>query len=92
MLPFGDIMNFKLNEEYENKRNRAVSRMRSYLDYAMGAVIIFVGLFLLLRYKLEISLNKIYPPDIWDKVYGIIAILYGSWRVYRGIKKKNYFK
>lgn len=92
MLPFGDIMNLKLNEEYENKRNRAVSRMRSYLDYAMGAVIIFVGLFLLLRYKLEISLNKIYPPDIWDKVYGIIAILYGSWRVYRGIKKKNYFK
>lgn len=84
-------MSIKTNEEYERNRNRQVSGMRSVLDYAMGVLIIFIGIFLMLRYKFDIGLNKQFPPDVWDKVYGIIAILYGAWRLYRGYKK-NYFK
>ena len=84
-------MSSKLNEEYEKKRNRQVSKMRSALDYAMGIIIILIGLFLIIRYRLDIKLNKIYPPDALDKVYGVIALLYGTWRVYRAYKK-NYFK
>lgn len=84
-------MSLKSNEEYEKLRNRQVSGMRSALDYAMGGLIILIGIFLIIRYKLDIRLNKIYPPDVMDKVYGIIAILYGAWRIYRGYKK-NYFK
>ncbi|GAB3412455.1 hypothetical protein [Niabella aquatica] len=84
-------MSTKSNEEYEQERNRQVSRVRAVLDYAMGAVITGIGLFLVFRYALPIQLNKIYPPDIFDKVYGAIAILYGVWRLYRAYKK-NYFK
>jgi len=84
-------MNTKSNEEYEQERNRQVSRVRSVLDYAMGTVILFIGLFLVFRYALDIQLNKIYPPDIYDKIYGAVAILYGLWRLYRAYKK-NYFK
>lgn len=84
-------MAIKSNEEYENERNRQVSRMRSVLDYAMGIMIIGVGIFLIIRFKLSIGLNKTYPPDVWDKVFGFIFIIYGCWRVYRGYKK-NYFK
>lgn len=84
-------MTLESNEDYEKQRNEQVSKIRSMLDYAMGGVIIAIGIFLIIRYKLNVSLNKIYPPDVLDKVYGIIVILYGCWRIYRG-NKKNYFK
>jgi hypothetical protein len=84
-------MNLKTNEEYEQRRNRQTSNVRSVLDYAMGIVIICIGLFLLFRFSFDIRLNKLYPPDVFDKIYGVVAILYGCWRIYRGYKKK-YFK
>jgi len=81
-------MSLKTNEDYEQQRTRQVSKIRSGLDYAMGILIIGLGLFLVFRSSLNIKLNKIYPPDVWDKVYGILVILYGCWRLYRGYKKK----
>ncbi len=81
-------MNLKTNEEYEQRRSQQVSKIRSVLDYTMGVVIIGIGLFLAFRYAFNIKLNKIYPPDVFDKVYGALAILYGCWRLYRGYKKK----
>jgi hypothetical protein len=84
-------MNLKTSEEYEQRRNRQVSRLRSVLDYTMGALIVLIGLFLVFRFALNIRLNKIYPPDIYDKVYGVLAVLYGGWRLCRAYKK-NYFK
>lgn len=84
-------MSIKTNEEFEVERNKQVSKMRSSLDYAMGVLIVFIGAFLLFRFKLDIGLNKRFPPDIFDKIYGGLAILYGAWRIYRGYKK-NYFK
>jgi len=32
-----------------------------------------------------------FPPDDIDKILGVICIIYGSWRIYRGYQK-NYFK
>lgn len=84
-------MSLKTNEDFEDQRNKQVSRMRASLDYAMGCLIILIGLFLIFRFKLDIKLNKSYPPDIFDTLYGILAIIYGGWRIYRGYKK-NYFK
>lgn len=84
-------MSIKPNEEYEKERNRQVSGMRSALDYAMGVLIILVGLFIMFRFKFDIDLNKKFPPDVYDKVYGSIFIIYGCWRLYRGYKK-NYFR
>lgn len=84
-------MSLKSKEDYEQQRNKQVAKARSALDLAMGVLIIFIGLFLFFRFKLNIGLNKLYPPDIWDKLYGTLAIAYGLWRIYRGYKK-NYFK
>lgn len=78
-------------EEYENKRKKQVSFMRSVLDYSIGAVILFFGVFLFIRDKFDIAFNEWYKPDQWDKVIGVVFFLYGSWRIYRGYKK-NYFK
>ena len=80
-------MTIKSNEDYERQRNKQVAGMRSMLDYAMGVLIIFVGVFLIVRHKFDLALNKRFPPDIIDLLLGILFVIYGVWRVYRGYKK-----
>lgn len=84
-------MSIKSNEEYEKQRNQQVSKVKSFLDYAMGFVMLLIGLFMIFRFAFDIKLNKLYPPDIYDKIYGGIAVIYATWRLYRAYKK-NYFK
>lgn len=68
-------------EDYERQRNKQVAKMRSVLDYVMGAAIVMIGIHLIYRYKSDITLLA----------FGTIAVLYGCWRLYRGYKK-NYFR
>lgn len=65
--------------------------MRSIMDFGMGILILCMGLFFFFRDKLKIGFNKSFPPDDIDKILGAICILYGLWRIYRGVKK-NYFR
>lgn len=78
-------------EEYEKKKRRDVSLMRSLLDYGMGIIITVVGIFFFFRGQFNLPLNKTYPPDWKDKLLGVMFVVYGIWRTYRGYKK-NYFK
>jgi len=77
-------------EEYEKKKRRQVSNMRSVADYSMGTLFLLIGLYLLLYRQLGINLlNR--APSSTDYLFGGLFVLYGAWRLYRGYKK-NYFK
>ena len=78
-------------EEYEEKRRKQVSSMRSILDYGIGIAIITAGAFLFFRGMMKLEFNETFPPNSMDKIFGLLCMLYGFWRVYRGYKK-NYFK
>jgi hypothetical protein len=78
-------------EEYENKRKKQVSSMRSIMDYSMGVIIILLGCFFFFRDRFKLEFNENFPPNYMDKVLGVICVLYGAWRIYRGYTK-NYFK
>lgn len=80
-------------EEYERKRRKQVSQMKSLMDYGMGLLILVVGLFFLFRSQLgNFPLNdRLGAPDTLEKLFGGICVVYGSWRIYRGYKK-NYFR
>lgn len=78
-------------EEYERKKRKQISFMKSLLDYGMGFMILLAGLFFFIRDKFHLPINEKFPPNEMDKIFGVICILYGSWRLYRGYKK-NYFK
>jgi len=78
-------------EEYEKKKRKQISLMRSLLDYGMGLVIVLAGLFFLFRHKFKLSFNESFPPNDIDKIFGAVCLIYGSWRIYRGYKK-NYFR
>lgn len=80
-------------EEYERKKRQQVANMKSLMDYGMGILILIVGLFFLFRGKLgNFPLNeRLGKPDMLEKFFGGISVLYGLWRIYRGYQKK-YFK
>ena len=78
-------------EEYEKRKRRQIAFRRSLMDYAMGLVFMFIGVFFLFRNKFHIAFLEDYPPNELDKIFGVMCILYGLWRMYRGYKK-NYFR
>jgi hypothetical protein len=78
-------------EEYERKRRKQVAAMRSILDYGIGTLIMAAGVFLFIRNRLDLSFNEKFPPNDSDKIIGVVFVIYGLWRVYRGYRK-NYFK
>jgi hypothetical protein len=65
--------------------------MKSTLDYGIGSLIFIIGLFFLLRSRLNLSVNDRFPPNAIDIIFGAVCIIYGAWRIYRGYKKK-YFR
>ena len=77
-------------EEYEKKKRKQVSLMKSIMDYGMGTLILLAGLFFLFHKNLKIPFGD-NSDSIFDKFFGVMCLLYGSWRIYRGYKKK-YFK
>lgn len=80
-------------EEYEKRKRKQISGMRSLLDYGMGIIIMFMGFFFLFRGQLgNVSINeRLGKPDTLEKIFGVFCVLYGIWRIYRGYKK-NYFR
>jgi hypothetical protein len=63
--------------------------MRSIMDYTMGIVFFFLGLFFILYRHFGIRILDREPSNI-DYIIGVIFIIYGSWRMYRGYKKNYY--
>jgi threonine/homoserine/homoserine lactone efflux protein len=77
-------------EEYEKRKRKQISSMRSIMDFAMGTVVVLFGAFLIFRDKFDLEINRQFKPDSLDKIFGVICLIYGAWRIYRGVKK-NYF-
>jgi threonine/homoserine/homoserine lactone efflux protein len=78
-------------EEYEKRKRKQITFMKSLLDYGMGVLILAAGFFFFFRSRFDIQLNKRFPPNDMDKIFGAICLLYAAWRIYRGYKK-NYFR
>lgn len=78
-------------EEYEKKKRKQVASMKALMDYGMGLLILMAGVFFFFRDKFKLDFNERFPPDDLDKIIGVLFIIYGVWRIYRGYRK-NYFK
>lgn len=76
---------------YEEKKRKQISSMKSIMDYGMGVLFLILGLVFLFHNQLNFDFSK-YSNTPWlDVLFGVICIVYGGWRIYRGYKK-NYFK
>lgn len=79
-------------EEFEDTPDPKTRRyiiMRSITDFGMGFIYVGVGVVILLGKQFHFYSD--FTMSIPAKIFAVLAIVYGSWRIYRGIKK-NYFK
>ena len=77
-----------MKNEYEEKRTRRYMTMRSIMDYGMGILYIGVGLFLMFPEKAGFEMEGF--DKVFRYIFGSLCVIYGAWRIYRGIKK-DYF-
>ena len=64
--------------------------MRTIANYGMGTFFLVTGIFFLIYDELGINFMNMDPSPI-DNLIGILFVLYGIWRIYRGYKK-DYFR
>jgi hypothetical protein len=75
-----------MENEPLDRRAKSYSTMRSAMNYGMGAIYLLVGGFLLFPEKLGFEMDAF--DDTARYIFGGIIILYGVWRIYRGIRKE----
>lgn len=79
-------------EEFENtpdKKTRRYILMRSITDLGMGVIYVGVGVFIL--FARQFNFANAFTGSIPAKIVSVMAIIYGLWRLYRGVQKK-YFR
>jgi NhaP-type Na+/H+ or K+/H+ antiporter len=69
-------------------KNKRYIMMKSLMDIGMGIIYLGVGIVILLAKKFGL-VNEFLESSI-AKVFAGVVIIYGAWRVYRGIRK-DYF-
>ena len=88
---FIKIVNMSLEEFEENTdpKTKRYILMKSIMDLGMGLIYIAVGFTILFAKK--IGLNNDFVESTPGKIFAALVIVYGLWRVYRGIKR-DYLK
>jgi hypothetical protein len=74
-------------QDQQDKRGRSYNQMRSLLDFAMGLIYAAAGLFHFFHKQWGLKVDLISRP--MEIGLGVIILIYGGWRIYRGIQK-NY--
>lgn len=81
-------------EEFEKEqlsdRDKGMIRMRSITNYVMGVFLLAAGFFFLFPTNATQKYIDKYDPTMIN-IFGVICIIYGVFRIYRGYKK-NYFR
>lgn len=70
-------------------KEKNYARMRSLMDIGMGILWIGMAIYIMFIKYFTPGLSARFD-DIYMKIFGGLCIVYGSFRIYRGIKK-NYF-
>lgn len=79
-------------EEFENIPDAKTKRyvlMKSITDFGMGFIYIGVGVLILFAKQFHLYNN--FTDTLTAKIFAGLIIIYGAWRIYRGVKK-DYFK
>ncbi|MBS1947170.1 MAG: hypothetical protein JST47_05340 [Bacteroidetes bacterium] len=76
-----------MRNESPDRRTKGYILMRAIMDYGMGVLIFFMGVFFLLSERIGFSFNV---ANSYRYFFAGLCMLYGGFRIYRGYKK-NYF-
>lgn len=68
------------------QRQEQYNKMSSWLDYAMGIIILGGGLFIFFHKQLGVDFE--FKEPVIANVFGGLCVIYGLWRFYRGYNKR----
>lgn len=71
--------------EFEDKKQRAYINRRAIMDLGMG--IIYAGLGGFFAFSEFLGTELVFPPKPFSYIFGGLCLLYGGFRIYRGIKR-----
>ncbi len=74
-------------KDYEEKSRKTSSFLHAVYDYVMGVLWFSLGTVFLLHKKFRINVDL--DPAL-TTIFGVAAVLYGAFRIYRGYRKKYY--
>ena len=72
---------------FKDRQRRNYDTMRTVYNITMGIIILGIGIMILFADKLGISISFDNPFLLY--AFSGLCILYGGFRLYRGIKKNN---
>lgn len=74
----------------EKEKNRSGLSPQTIMNFVMGILWTVLGLAFLFRKQLNFSFDKRLDDDpMLASIFGVAAILYGGFRLYRGITQKR---
>jgi hypothetical protein len=80
--------NSNIQEEDKDPKTKRYLLMKSIMDFGMGIIYLGVGIVILLAKKIHLNIE--FAESVAAKFFAALVILYGIFRIYRGIKK-DYF-
>jgi len=77
-----------MENDFREKQKKNYTVMRSIYNITIGIVITGIGVLMFLNEKIGLNLVQQFDP-IMIYAFGGLCLLYGSFRLYRGIKKED---
>jgi hypothetical protein len=77
-----------MSTDYEEKRRKAYVNRRSLMDLGMGIIYAAMGIFF--SFSQFFGMPMEFPPKPFSYIFGGLCLIYGGFRIYRGVRK-NYF-
>jgi hypothetical protein len=76
-------------QEHQERRERVNARSHSIRDIGWGVFYILVGAFLIFHNSWGFAVDRVFISSrTMDISLGILAPIYGIWRIIRGVQKK----
>ena len=75
-----------MESRYRDKQRKSYNLMRTIYNITMGLIILGIGVVMLFNNKLGLNLFEDMNP-IMIYAFSGLCIIYGAFRLYRGIKK-----
>jgi hypothetical protein len=74
--------------EFDDKKQKAYINRRAIMDLGMG--VIYSGMAMLMIFASKVGLDAVFSAP-FNYIFGGLCLLYGGFRIYRGIRK-NYYR
>lgn len=77
-----------MDNDYKSRRQKSYTTMQTVYNVSMGILITGIGVMMFFNEEIGLNLSEKFGGDsLMIYLFGSLCLLYGGFRLYRGIKK-----